>query len=452
LNFTGGIRFRGEGDSVRWNASFYAGYTVLGGQDFTYTMYLKSAEEEGKMEIKPNYESDIFGGAAFGIEASMGGNLFLYAGADAKFMFEGANKTLGYGANAGIKVRFGAERKRPKPVKPAPPVKEEPEPEGFTETYKNMEMKQDIDIGGAMERLGPSAQRQQQDFSSLDGLDEESLAAMLENLEKEVIKKVSAADQKMIDEAKQRRLNLIKSFRLSAAVFKSGSAELTEDSRDDIMKLAQSLKNYDYNKITVEGHTDSTGQAEQNRFLSFERAKSVYLELIRNGVPKEKLDYAGFGAMMPISSNKTEVGKRQNRRVEIFVEGENENSGIIAQYDAEQGADINRAGKAPHYSAEDQYDKLFFDDEPYSESVKMRSGGDTVDSQKTIKTDSAVKVKSNQIKEKTPQKKQTVKSKTKTAPAAKTKTSVKTANPAKTSKTAKTAVPAKKTSASKVKK
>ncbi|MDR0485528.1 MAG: autotransporter domain-containing protein, partial [Elusimicrobiota bacterium] len=311
LTFTGGLRFRGEGDFTRWNFSLYAGYAVLGGQDFSYQMILKSAESDGKMEIKPNYEGDMFAGLSFGIEASLSNNLSLYASADAKISPSAENKLLGYVANAGLKLRFGTAKARPKPEpkpepqKPAPEIKPDP-------------------IADTIPQIAPEIVTQ--DFSSLDDLDEASLISMLNNLEGEVGKRVSDEDKKLLVEAQERRKNLIKSFRLSAAVFRSGSAELTAESKNDIRKLAQSLKEYEYNKITVEGHTDSTGQAENNRVLSFERARSVYLELVKNGIPREKLDYVGFGAMMPVSSNKTEVGKRQNRRVEVFVEGDSKDA------------------------------------------------------------------------------------------------------------------------------
>jgi flagellar motor protein MotB len=54
--------------------------------------------------------------------------------------------------------------------------------------------------------------------------------------------------------------------------------------------------------------------------LSRQRASAVYVELVKTGIVKEKLQIVGFAANMPIADNATEEGRAANRRVEIFVE------------------------------------------------------------------------------------------------------------------------------------
>jgi OmpA-OmpF porin, OOP family len=49
--------------------------------------------------------------------------------------------------------------------------------------------------------------------------------------------------------------------------------------------------------------------------LSEARATSVAVFLVGRGVPKERLQAAGFGSKQPIASNKTEEGRAKNRRV-----------------------------------------------------------------------------------------------------------------------------------------
>ncbi|MDR3244049.1 MAG: OmpA family protein [Elusimicrobiota bacterium] len=122
------------------------------------------------------------------------------------------------------------------------------------------------------------------------------------------------------NEDKLKYTNLIKSFILSVAVFKAGGYELTRESKQEIKALAENIRRYDYTKITVEGHTDSSGNPEQNQQLSVLRARAVFGELFMNGIPLEKMEYIGLGASMPISSNNTAAGRTRNRRVEIFVE------------------------------------------------------------------------------------------------------------------------------------
>ncbi|MDR3243801.1 MAG: OmpA family protein [Elusimicrobiota bacterium] len=120
--------------------------------------------------------------------------------------------------------------------------------------------------------------------------------------------------------AQKRRDAAMQSFKLSAATFRSDSAVLSQAARSNIIKIANTIKALKYTKVTVEGHTDSLGSDSANLDLSQKRAKSVYDEFIKAGIPKEKMQYIGFGSKMPIASNATQAGKADNRRVEIFVE------------------------------------------------------------------------------------------------------------------------------------
>ena len=71
--------------------------------------------------------------------------------------------------------------------------------------------------------------------------------------------------------------------------------------------------------VQVEGHTDNTGDAEHNRVLSTDRAKSVVDYLIKHGVVAERLKPMGFGPDRPADDNATPKGKENNRRVEFNI-------------------------------------------------------------------------------------------------------------------------------------
>jgi outer membrane protein OmpA-like peptidoglycan-associated protein len=291
-----GLRIRGENYSNRWNIYIYGGYIMVGAPDYTYDMQFKEAQEFGKMKIRAGDESQAFAGLSAGYEKDITPHFSLFANADIKVDPNNEeNKVSGYSAVGGIKIKIGvkaidaAPKPEPEPEpEPTPAPKPEPEPE-------------------------PDPEQTEPDFSSLDNLDEASMIALLEQLQ-------GMDDKQLVQEAQERRKNLKQSFRLSAATFKSGSAILSDQSKTDIKKLAENLKAYDYQKITVEGHTDSTGIESKNKILSLQRAKAVYDQLIIHGLPKSKLSYIGFGSLIPISTNKTAIGKQQNRRVEVFVE------------------------------------------------------------------------------------------------------------------------------------
>ncbi len=70
-------------------------------------------------------------------------------------------------------------------------------------------------------------------------------------------------------------------------------------------------------QMTVEGHTDATGSAAYNQSLSEKRAQSVIDFLTAAGIPAARLKAAGFGSSKPVASNDTELGRGQNRRVEL---------------------------------------------------------------------------------------------------------------------------------------
>jgi len=71
--------------------------------------------------------------------------------------------------------------------------------------------------------------------------------------------------------------------------------------------------------IEVQGHTDDRGNDKKNKRLSELRAKAVRSYLIKKGVSKERLIAEGYGEEQPIDSNKTEMGRANNRRVEFVI-------------------------------------------------------------------------------------------------------------------------------------
>ncbi|CAA9195579.1 OmpA family protein [Flavobacterium collinsii] len=83
---------------------------------------------------------------------------------------------------------------------------------------------------------------------------------------------------------------------------------------DEIQKLLTANSSL---KITIEGHTDNTGLAAQNKKLSEERASAVKTALISKGINASRLQTKGWGSDKPIADNTSEENKAKNRRVEI---------------------------------------------------------------------------------------------------------------------------------------
>lgn len=102
-------------------------------------------------------------------------------------------------------------------------------------------------------------------------------------------------------------------FDVDAATIKPASFDLMNEIADVIKKHPQ------IKRIRIEGYASSEGNAEHNRKLSDERAKSVMKYLGDHGVESKELDAAGYGADHPIADNTTEEGREKNRRVEFEI-------------------------------------------------------------------------------------------------------------------------------------
>lgn len=107
-------------------------------------------------------------------------------------------------------------------------------------------------------------------------------------------------------------------------LFDSGVAEIRDDSKMFLQKIASILVKYKNNIIEIEGHTDnvpiSNSQFENNRELSTERARNVYEYIItQENFIDSNMKIAGYGESRPIASNATEEGRARNRRVTIKI-------------------------------------------------------------------------------------------------------------------------------------
>jgi outer membrane protein OmpA-like peptidoglycan-associated protein len=119
---------------------------------------------------------------------------------------------------------------------------------------------------------------------------------------------------------KNKKANAMALAMIETGSFEINSFRLTPIAIKNIKTIAKEILKTKFNAITVQGHTDTTGSKLLNNNLSLKRAKAVREELIKNGVPKEKVRAIGLGSKTPIADNTTEEGRTKNRRAEVFVE------------------------------------------------------------------------------------------------------------------------------------
>ncbi len=93
----------------------------------------------------------------------------------------------------------------------------------------------------------------------------------------------------------------------------------------DISRLASKNNFVLYREISISGHTDNDvinpgSNLRNNWFLSAMRAQTV-MKLLFNysSLPADKFSISGFGEYRPIASNRNELEKIKNRRVNILI-------------------------------------------------------------------------------------------------------------------------------------
>ena len=118
-----------------------------------------------------------------------------------------------------------------------------------------------------------------------------------------------ACQQKLVDQIKEKNIQ-----------FRTGSADIEQDSEGLIEDLSKILKSCPEVKVEIGGHTDNTGDADGNRQLSKDRAQSVLDALVAAGVRTDRLTAAGYGDGRPVATNDTREGRAQNRRTEFVVQ------------------------------------------------------------------------------------------------------------------------------------
>jgi phosphate transport system substrate-binding protein len=126
------------------------------------------------------------------------------------------------------------------------------------------------------------------------------------------------------DPASRARFNVIarSSRRLSITYrFALGSEELDSKAREDIRRLAVYLRNTKPPLTAyLAGFADSGGGISLNLELAARRADAVRRELLAVAPDLAgSIQARGFGKILPVDCNDTQLGREKNRRVEVFV-------------------------------------------------------------------------------------------------------------------------------------
>jgi chemotaxis protein MotB len=106
--------------------------------------------------------------------------------------------------------------------------------------------------------------------------------------------------------------------------FDPGSDRLHADFSTILQEITRIANDMPDREVRVEGHTDNvpirTARFPSNWELSAARAVAVLRYLYQNGVAPSRLSAVGYGEFRPVASNATEAGRRENRRIEVYIE------------------------------------------------------------------------------------------------------------------------------------
>ncbi len=106
-------------------------------------------------------------------------------------------------------------------------------------------------------------------------------------------------------------------------LFASGESELSDAGQELAERLATVIKEMEGTNVWVIGHTDNepfVTNTKDNWDLSADRALSVSRALVKFGVNPDLITASAKSKYDPQASNKTEIGKKLNRRTEIILE------------------------------------------------------------------------------------------------------------------------------------
>lgn len=106
---------------------------------------------------------------------------------------------------------------------------------------------------------------------------------------------------------------------LDNLIFARGAARISESSNNELDELVEWLKERPTTIIQLEGHTDFAGNSAANMRLSQARVEAVKEYLLKKKVKKNRVFIKAFGGTQPITTQRTDEAKAQNRRVEVRI-------------------------------------------------------------------------------------------------------------------------------------
>jgi OOP family OmpA-OmpF porin len=129
------------------------------------------------------------------------------------------------------------------------------------------------------------------------------------------------------------------------------------ESEEKIDTVVTFMRKYPDTTAVIEGHSDEVGTTVDNMILSQRRAENLVSYVASKGIALSRLKAVGFGETRPLADNKTEIGKRLNRRVNAIISCATDLEGLTPKsarltVALEMEYDVNQADVKSQYREE----------------------------------------------------------------------------------------------------
>ncbi|MER2996245.1 peptidylprolyl isomerase [Pontibacter populi] len=132
---------------------------------------------------------------------------------------------------------------------------------------------------------------------------------------------ISAANKDLLKAAQSqldKRRYAVKTAKIPDILFDNGKATLTKEGIAQLNEVAELLTEMPNTSLDINGHTDSREEAAA-KDLAQKRAQAVAEYLQQEGVPTAQLTINSLGKTKQAGPDKTETGRRRNRRVSFTL-------------------------------------------------------------------------------------------------------------------------------------
>ena len=186
-----------------------------------------------------------------------------------------------------------------------------------------------------------SAQHADRDFMIENAKKQQSeiknLQQRIANLEGQTLKEQQEKERLLVEKRFNEKLSSVQHFfkpheaevykkqnqfiiRLKGMHFPVGKSVIIPENYAQLSKVQRAIRTFGQPNVIIGGHTDSTGSEELNEHLSQQRADAVRQYFVANDtLPYDKIIAVGYGSMRPIASNATDKGRAMNRRIDVII-------------------------------------------------------------------------------------------------------------------------------------